>query len=275
MKTILFPTDFSDAASNALQMAKNIAKKSNATLHLCHFYSLALNNYTSPESIIPMDLLDEIKKSATEQINQLKNILANENIAVETTVCSGDLVSEILDLSIQINADIIIMGTTGASNLINKLIGSNALSVMQRSKCPIILVPSTYKSKNSINKIVFADHFDVDNTQVLKALAQLAETLAIPSIDILRVNTENHFDVVKDNTTIDKLLQILGTDKAKLNFVQATNFSEGFKQYATTNEVDLLIMSTRKKSLLERLFAESQTKIMAEYGTVPLMVYHV
>jgi len=95
MKTILFPTDFSEAAQNALNMAKVIAKKNNANIHLCHFYSLALNNYTSPESMIPMDLLDNIKDSAVEEINKLKIDLENEGFEIQSTVSGGDLVIEI------------------------------------------------------------------------------------------------------------------------------------------------------------------------------------
>jgi nucleotide-binding universal stress UspA family protein len=275
MKTILFPTDFSEAAQNALNMAKVIAKKNNANIHLCHFYSLALNNYTSPESMIPMDLLDNIKDSALEEINKLKINLENEGFETQSTVSGGDLVFEILELSKQINADLIVMGTTGANNIINKLIGSNALSVMQRSECPIILVPNEYKQINNIEKIVFADHFDNDNTPVLKHVAAFADSLNVSSIDVLSVSVDYNFDVVKEESTINNLINLLDSNKTKLNFVSASNFLEGFNKYAETHQVDLLIMSTRKKSLLQRLFAHSETKVMAEHGKIPLMVYHV
>lgn len=275
MNTIIFPTDFSETANNALQTAKNVAKNTNATLHLCHFYTLALNNYTAPESMIPLELLEDIKVTAINELDKIKEALVLEGFKVECTVNGGDLVVEILDLAENTHADLIVMGTTGANNFINKLIGSNALSIMQKSKCPVILVPNNYKNKTKIDKIVFADHFDADNSQIIQEIASFADKMQVSAVDVLSVNTEYNFNVVNDTQTIDSLVNTLGENKVKLNFVEAANFVDGFKQYAENHQVDLLIMSTRKKTLLQRLFTDSQTKLMAEHGQTPLMIYHI
>lgn len=274
MKTILVPTDFSATADNALRMAKIIAKQVGASIHLCHFYTLILNNYTTPESMIPMDVLDDIKNSAEDNCKKLVEEINAEGISATSTVEAGDLTVEIIDLATTINADLIVIGTTGATNLVNKLIGSNALHIMQQATCPVILVPVDYTAYTNFDKIVFADHFDKNNEAVFGQLIEFASKMNVHKVDILRVNTEMEFDVISDSFLTDRLLNVLGEHKAKLNFVQAHDFKEGFDKFAHEHEVDLLVMSTQKKSLLQRIFTSSATKTMALHTKIPMMVFH-
>lgn len=275
MKAIVVPTDFSETAQNALNYAKLIASKSGATIHLCHFYSLALNTLNSPESMIPDSVFDEVRDIAKSNLEQIAVQLRAEGFECKTYVNAGDLTSEILDLTKKIDADLTVMGTTGASNVINKLIGSNALSVMQNSENPIILVPQQYKQTNQLKDIVFADDFEQDNSSIIYSLTYFIETMQIDKIDLLRVNIDT--DLYDDeNETISKTLsELFGEKKVNFNLVYANNFEEGFEKYKQTHAVDLLVMSTKKKNLLQRIFSHSNTKAMAMHVDVPLMVYRI
>jgi S-adenosylmethionine:tRNA-ribosyltransferase-isomerase (queuine synthetase) len=71
-----------------------------------------------------------------------------------------------------------------------------------------------------------------------------------------------------------KLKEVFGFDKVNMNFVEAHSIKEGMDLYLDSHNIDLVVMSRHKKSLMERIFSTSNTKMMALYTRVPLMVYH-
>ncbi|MCW3110355.1 MAG: hypothetical protein JWQ09_4861 [Segetibacter sp.] len=271
MQTILVPTDFSATADKALLIAKDIAKATGARIHIANFYSIPIADYSYPDISMPGEILEEIRKAAKEGVARLKSQLKAEGLEVDTTIEMGMVTDEIVDLSKKINADMIIMGTTGSDGVLDKLIGSNASNVMQKTEKPIILVPRDYEFKG-IREIVYADSLHEDDTDVLKQVFDFAENVGSKNVNILNINTTSHYEPANQEL-IEHLSAVFG-DKVKMNFVDAANIKEGIDKYLEDHRIDLVVMYTHKKSLMERIFSTSNTKMMALHTKVPLMVYH-
>ena len=71
-----------------------------------------------------------------------------------------------------------------------------------------------------------------------------------------------------------QLNRAFGEEKIKLDTVDGADVKEGIDHYLEEKQVDLVVMSTHKKTILERLFMQSNTKLMAMQTKVPLLVYH-
>ena len=99
MKKIVFPTDFSEASEKALQVVKYLANKSTATIHLFHTYNIPATMYAHVETVIPPQLLDDIRISAENQTSALKSKLEEEGFDVETTVEMGTITDEIISFT--------------------------------------------------------------------------------------------------------------------------------------------------------------------------------
>lgn len=272
MKTILVPTDFSESAENALKVAKFIARKTKATIHLANFYSLPVVDYSYPGISMPAELMDQIRKGAKEGIHKLKNELEAEGYAVASTIEMGMVADEVVDLGSKLNADLIIMGTTGASGIINKIIGSNAAHVMERTKQPILLVPQGCNC-SSINNVVYLDELKEDDIAVLTQLFAFTDELGVKNIKLLNVNTGFFYQAINEELMI-QLDKKFGLEKIKLETVDGIDVKEGIDHYLENHKIDLVVMSTHKKTLLERIFSSSNTKEMALYSKIPLLVYH-
>jgi nucleotide-binding universal stress UspA family protein len=272
MQTIIVPTDFSIAADNAIKFAKAIAKKTKATIHLANFYSLPIANYSYVENSMSGDMLNQVIEAAKIEIDKLTKTIEAEGVKVESTIAMGFATDEIVELANKIQPDLIIMGTTGATGIINKVIGSNAAHVMQHTNYPIILVPqdSTF---STISNVVYLDELKEDDTPVLKKLFDLADDLNIENIKLLNVNTGFFFQPIDEQLMI-KLNNAFGLQKIKLETVQGADVVHGIEHYLEKHLVDLVVMSTHKKTLLERIFKKSDTNKMALYSKVPLLVYH-
>ena len=87
---------------------------------------------------------EEFKKIATEAKNDMKDLvkeLEAEDIECEYILRDGKASEIILKLSDQIDADLIVMGTNGKDSLSDFIMGSTAQNVIQRSKCPVLVMP--------------------------------------------------------------------------------------------------------------------------------------
>ena len=77
-----------------------------------------------------------------------------------------------------------------------------------------------------------------------------------------------------DEDLIDLMKKTFGSYKIKFANVEGADMKEGVDKYLEEHKTDLVVMSTHKKTFLERIFAKSNTQEMALYSNMPLLVYH-
>jgi len=141
IKSILFPTDFSEGASQALQYATDMAKKYGAKLHIVHIiYDIgkASGWYVPHRSVDEMykeiqeGAKKELEKFGVEELNGIKNL--------ERSVLMGVPHEEIMNFAAKNKIDLIIMGTHGRSGIDRILFGSTAAQVVRYAPCPVLTV---------------------------------------------------------------------------------------------------------------------------------------
>jgi nucleotide-binding universal stress UspA family protein len=90
VKALLVPTDFSDNASQALQYAKEIAKGTQATLHVVHIVEPVV--YPADWSYAQVgfaDIEQELQENAEKELKTLSEALQAEGYKVVTAVRRG------------------------------------------------------------------------------------------------------------------------------------------------------------------------------------------
>lgn len=155
LNTILVPIDFSETSLNALDTAIAIARRQEAHLILLHVYSTTVG-VAYPEGGVVVDFdFYEIKDARTNNINALaKKISTEQAIDCQGFVVLGAVCPAIIKEASQINADLIVMGTHGASGLREFFIRTNAYTVLRNAPCPVLTVPPHHKWEN-FKKILF------------------------------------------------------------------------------------------------------------------------
>lgn len=274
MYTIIIPVDFSATSFKAVQVGEHIARRTDhSTICLVHYYGLTLNNFANPEAALPIDLVDQIRVAAEHQMNDLAASINTEGFTLKTIVEMGELKTDIISLSKEQNADLIIMGTVGSGSIINKLIGSNASHVMEESTVPVMLVPKDFEFKGCRNA-VFADDFHKNNAHFTGQLIDFAINVGIQSLNILYVDKPGGSGVVEIDESVNRLRELIGENRIHVEAVPALNFEKGIDEYTRAHPTDLIIMATEKKSLLQRLFVYGHTQVMAMHTHIPLLVFH-
>ena len=142
LKTVLVPTDFSDASESALRYGKAMAEKFGASLHVVHVMEDLLAHAWAAEVYVASmpQLRDEIEKESRQRLGTLLTDGERTELRAETALLAGNPFLEIVRYAKAHNIDLIVMGTHGRGPIAHMLLGSVAEKVVRKSPCPVLTV---------------------------------------------------------------------------------------------------------------------------------------
>lgn len=274
MKTILVPTDFSTNAENALNYAVNIAKRIDARIILLHTFHIENNNAPLPLSIVDKQI-ETAKKKADASLEALcKKVSHGSKFSIDYISSENFLTDEILKLTEEKNIDFIVMGTQGANGRLGRQIfGTNSSHVIEKAKCPVLAIPEG-ASTNDIKTIMYATEYLDSDIICLQSLVDLAK-LFEANIQIVHITL---FADSKNRKVLEvfklKVAKNISYKDISYKLLIGNNIEQKIESHAKEEKVDMLVMSAHHRSLMDKLFGKSITKVMAFYLEVPLMVFH-
>ena len=140
IKTILFPTDFSQGARAAMDYALSLARDYRARLILLYvIQDISIAEWYIPSSISAADLVEDMQKSAAKEMEKWGNEAAKA-ADVERLIVRGVPFVEIIRTAKEKGADLIVIGTHGRTGIDHMLFGSTAEKVVRKSHCPVLTV---------------------------------------------------------------------------------------------------------------------------------------
>lgn len=160
MIRILLPTDFSDNSWNAISYALQLFKDEHCTFTLLNTYTPIIYQLESAElGTAQFGLEDAMREASRNGLDKLVSRISKEYDNPKHTIASlssfNTITEEIRELYDGNMMDMIIMGTQGASGLKEILFGSNAIHVINKAKCPVLVVPSEYAYEAPRSKYYF------------------------------------------------------------------------------------------------------------------------
>lgn len=276
MKTIIVPTDFSATAYNAARYALGLATQmGTARVVLYHAYELIVPIPDVPTSI-PMVDPNELKTASLEGLEHMKQDLLPllpAGVELDYRADNNLLAAHIDNLSKEEKADLIVMGTTGGSQLEEILIGSNTIDVAKHTSCPVLIVPAGVSFK-PIRKVVFACDFKKVGTGTpiypLKRLLSVFQA----ELHVLNIDKEGKglsTDTPEASLLLDTLLEGL---HPTYHFIDHPNVVQGIMEFADRETADLILTIPRKHGLFESIFKRSHTAQLAFHTHIPMLAIH-
>lgn len=270
MKKILFPTDFSDTAINALDYAVDIVKRINGQLILVNAFDLDfLATNQSVDSFAMRN--DESKAKLAERKEEI--ITKYGELDVDTFAAFGDAAESIQDVAKIKKADMIVMGTKGASGIKQFFTNSVTYDVIEDVPCPVMVIPED-ATFSPIKKIMFATDYGSTTEKHIQFIRDFS--LAYNSeVKIVHINTAVDKMQAADAAEGLKIDRVLGEEVAhSFEFVEDDNVLEGIGNYLSENEdVDMLIMVARERlDWFDSLSNPSATKSIVHHPYIPSLV---
>ena len=141
LKRILVPTDFSDASEAALNYGRALAEAFGASLHVLHVMEDPFLYASASESyVVPLELHEQIEKSARERLNSVLSATDREKLHAEVVLKRGSPFVEIVRYAREQDVDLIVIGTHGRGPIAHMLMGSVAEKVVRKAPCPVLTV---------------------------------------------------------------------------------------------------------------------------------------
>lgn len=275
IKTILFPTDFSDAANNAFAYALSMAETLEAEVVLFH----AFHPSRVDLELIPTGIYEELAKEEFEEaVVQLKSFeeefqhRLRKNVPVSHKITHGFAKDQILKIADEIQPDFIVMGTSGANHFIDKLLGSVTSAVIAKADCPVLAIPKEATFRK-ITQVVYATNFEEEQMEVFEELLSFTHKLdaKLTCVHIKKENKE--WDLLQLDTFVKLYREKITSGELEFYLHHDEDIYQGLQGFMEFKQVDILAISPQKKRIFERLFTGSLTRKMAFHSEVPLLTF--
>jgi len=134
--TILVPTDFSPASSDALATARELAGPLGLEIVLLHTYTVPAEVYPGFGPVVAPGFPDDMAAAAKGALDKL----AAEQGGLRSMLRMGDPATQILQAIEELKPALVAMGTHGRKGIERFLLGSVTEKVVRASTAPVLTV---------------------------------------------------------------------------------------------------------------------------------------
>lgn len=276
MKKILVPIDFSDNAKAALLYAIKLAKELDTKVKAVHVYhptTSYVNEWMTVSSDDMIKFLEE-RLSLFVQENLEKALGKSLSSGVEEEVSIGFAGEKLVEMSQSDEFDLIVMGTTGSSGLLEKIFGKVSSHVSQEAACPVLLIPSHVEFYR-IQHIMYASEYDSANENTLLQISNYSNLF---KADVHLVHVYNEGNKNAELLGHDLLKQVFEEKAPWLKFKMASvkndSVAHGLEKYAVDNNIDWMVLVKPHLSFWEKLTRKNHTNEIIMNPQIPLMIMH-
>lgn len=237
VKKILLAIDLSETSLNALRIAVTVAIKNNASLELVNVNE-NIHRISNRRTVHASDFANP------EVLNALQSSLEQDKISTKLVQVKGNVVEAVLTHAMSMNADLIVIGTHGASGLREGYMGSNAYNIVKYASCPVLAIPPKCKV-TSFQKALYPvlpvsepfDSFDL----VCKVLGEGAvlDVLGLTSLKMQR-QTQILDDLVQKITANIKCPDVT----ISTSWANGGSVSEEISMFARNASPDVVILTS-------------------------------
>jgi nucleotide-binding universal stress UspA family protein len=269
MIQILVPTDFSNAAQNALQYAVEFAKAVHGKVILYHVFAPPIVPVTeAPWTVLPgaSEITDE---TMTRLKKELQEFTSSLEVPAECRTAEGGAVDKIIEFAEREHPEYIIMGMKHAGVLKEYIIGSVATSVIKKVQVPVLLIPESYKFKN-IERVVFACDYEIEDTTILDSVKQFVESFTA-QLSVLNVSAQPVVSEINNAATELKLGDYFKNINHSFHFTENDDVIEGLNKFIAQSKADIIATVSHKHNLIETIFRKDHNKRIAFHASVPVL----
>ena len=140
-KNILVPYDGSIHANRAFNKAIEIAKQHNSNLKVVACLYIANIGGWYIDKRINKDIMKKAKSLTEKLFSRLDDTAKKNSIPMDSKIIeSSNTVKSLISFGKSKNIDLIVMGSSGRGKYDKILLGSVSNGVMQKAKCPVMII---------------------------------------------------------------------------------------------------------------------------------------
>jgi nucleotide-binding universal stress UspA family protein len=259
-KKILVPTDFTKVAHVALEHAAKTAEVTDSDIILLHVVKSASE-------------VDGAKPKLEEEAEIIRK--SDTKVKVECVVRIGNIFDDIGDTAAELDAELIFMGTHGASGW-QKIVGSHAMKVITHSEVPFVVVQERGIRDTGYDDIVVPLDLHKETKQKLEIVAQMAKYFE-GRVHIITPKETDEFLKNQLERNIYFAKNYLGEREIEFTttVAETSSFDDAIVEHASAINADLItIMNLAKNSLMGMglLGSKYEQELITNKHGIPVMI---
>ena len=277
MKKIIVPIDFSEHSEYALETAAIMAKKNNAEILALHMLEMANNMLIDSDEEQNMQAVFFMKLAEKRFLEFLEKDYLKD-VKVTPVVKHFKVFREVNDVAEEHDADLIVMGSHGASGLTEIFVGSNTEKVVRHSTIPVLIVKQ--KPVNvQFETVIFACDFSDAMIQPYLKACQFFENSS-SKLKLLYVNLpgERFQSSTEMEATVAKFLEKADGNLNRINeinYIADYTVEDGVLTFANIVGGDLIAVPTHGRRGIAHFFSGSIGEDIANHSTLPVITFKI
>ncbi len=281
IKRILVPTDFSEQAKYAYEIAISIARKTGAGIKLLHVVEVPYGStFTATGDVsLPSDNMEQVfvlqllEKTKADMANLVKSI-DHAGVDVVQEVDVDRPISKIKKTIKDDQVDLVVMGSKGSSGLDEFLLGSNTEKVVRSAECPVLTVKHR-EPDFTVNEIVLASDFKREIRHAIDRF-KVFQDLFGARIHLVYVNTPGAFESSSSiREKLESTAQKYGLKNYTTNVYNDTIEEDGILHFAEDIRADLIMMATHGRTGLSHLLSGSIAEDLVNHTKIPVLTFNI
>jgi nucleotide-binding universal stress UspA family protein len=143
IQNIIVPIDFSKMSMQAIQIAKQLARRFDASIHLAHVrqFNYAADFVAPAPPIVPFSFMTYEQDAEQTALKELTKVASECGVSSANcdVLAGAPPFDEICRLAQTVPADLVVMPTHGRTGLKHVFLGSTAERIVQDSSCPVLV----------------------------------------------------------------------------------------------------------------------------------------
>ncbi|QNF33788.1 universal stress protein [Adhaeribacter swui] len=270
MKTFLVPTDFSKNATNALNYAASLTSQLNGKLLIVHVVNFVILPVRSGKLVSLTEKTDihyyaQLNKIA-DKLRQKKNI--DCEVAVIDQSKHGSFQAGLNQFILEHGIDLVIMGTKGATNFLDKMVGTNTSEFIKEAVCPVLVIPVDARF-TTIKHLAYLTTPEKEEDTYLQKLFGFNQSFSSPVF--ISVITTGPPQNGEEEANLHHVFKEFSISDYRLVQIAEEDIVTGIQTFVKDNQVDLVAVSVPKQDFFENLFQSNIGKELVYQPTLPLL----
>lgn len=282
MKKLIILTDFSKTASNAANIAFEIAIK-------LHLDVLLVNSYLTPVAIFaaegegraPFDMSiiahaseNGLKKEAKRLCRVIDSKPAGGRKTVVETISTLESVHEVITRLTKSKEVKLVVAGVHESRFPFIFSGMDVHQLLQELNCPLLIVPKTFRHL-TVNNLMFASNIGRGDLEIINKLYSCSRSHNFH----LHVCHVSKPVFVADFNEEDKVLQFghnlskIGGGGICLNELEGANLVKSLNRFIAATGIDMIAIIYHPHSLGWKFFHENHTSKLIKNQRLPMLIF--
>ena len=274
MKKIVIPVDFSVQAEYAVEVGAQIAKQTGASIKLLHTIDMVILQSDAPSQVTNvMEIAKALELGADTKMREWVKKSILEGITVTSEIKMANTFHSIMG-EVDDNADLIVMGSKGASGLEEFMVGSNAEKVVRWSDVPVLVVKERVKDF-SIKNVLFVSNFYEEIEHNFPRIERFLSPFKV-KYHLLKVVTPTHFEPTSQSIeVIEEFAKKMNLEDYTVNTYNDITLEEGINHFCQAMNPDIVIMPTHARKGISHLFYGSKTENSVNHINAPILTFKI